>query len=1800
MSDQTLSNHLTPPKNPGQSNAWVYSLLLSIILGVGAVLRLTGIYWGEFTYMHPDERFLIWVGTDIQPIGVDPDKISAPPAASQPGMQWRAQYPEEYPDCEAWGGYFDAACSPLNPHNRSHTFYVYGTLPMFLTRYIVEWIYNGSGFVEMTKVGRPLSALADLMLVALVYLSAARLYNRRVGLLASAFSALAVLQIQQSHFFTMDTFITFFTMLAVYFALRISQGNGEQVEKATTTSAPANTFQDGLREFMRHPFFWLSVGFGVSLGLAVASKLNAALVAWVLPAAILIRWVNIPAGKRERWLFHAFGYMALAGALSLLVFRIFQPYAFTGPGFFGLKPNPMWVSNIRELMAQGAGDIDFPPSLQWARRSIFYSGQNLVQYGLGLPLGILAWAGFLWAGWKMLRGEWQRHLLLWSWTAFYFGWQSLAFNPTMRYQLPVYPTLAIFAAWAIIELYDHGLPGKLARWGKPFALGVGGLVVLLTAIWAVAFTRIYTRPFTRVDASRWIYQNIPGPINVAIETETGSTNQIIALPYNYTLRSQLPFQGSFTAKQTGIVHQVSFPHIADRTAGSGPVLLDILVSTQPNGEDLVGQSRVLVTPIEGGHDYNLILDQAIRLEKDQSLFLTIQGTPGFPAIDLCEELTLTFLDEIDTFEESLTIPNECASLPATTLSLPFSVSEASALNQINFAQVIAKGTSQARMTSLTARIIPTSQPESAVSGTLTADFAPDARNRGKNYTIILDQPLAVIAGQSYQIELLVNPGGADLSIEGSYVANEGDWDDGLPLRLDGYDGFGGIYKPGLNFNMYTDDNPEKLERFLSILDQTDYIFISSNRQWGSLPRLPERFPFSTLYYRNLLGCPPEETVFWCYAVAQVGDARFQGSLGFELVYVSQSNPTLGPIEINDQFAEEAFHVYEHPKVLIFRKTQNYNAQQVRTILSNVNFEQIVRLTPKKAGDFPATLQLPEDRLAEQQQGGTWSDYFNPLALHNRFQFLGVIIWYGFIWLLGLLVYPALRLAMPGLSDRGYPLARIAGLLVLAYMVWLAGSYRIPVNRLTIGAALLLIAAAGAWLAFRQREELRQEWAERRNYFILVEMLTLGFFLLFLLVRFGNPDLWHPWKGGEKPMDFAYFNAVLRSTSFPPYDPWFSGGYLNYYYYGFVIAGVPVKFLGLVPSFAYNLILPSFFSLTAMGAFSVAWNLARARRWIAGSAGAISMVVLGNLGSLRMIVRGYQILVDPKFAQEGVSLLERWGATFQGVLRALSGQKLPYSIGDWYWIPSRVMPPGDNAITEMPAFTFIYADPHAHLFALPVALFILGTALAVILGRLRWRSLWGGILNLGFLALAIGATRPTNTWDYPTYLALGVVSVAYTFWRYTTVTPLAWQQNRWLQPFAALHPLSARFLVTLTTSGLVVLLANLLYAPYTQWYGQGYSAVSAWTGPVTPLGSYFTHWGLFLFVIVAWLAWESVDWMAKTPLSSMKKLEPYTEVIILSLALLLIAVGVLVIKLPGDEPLVIGLVAFGRGVVVALISLPLAAWAGVLLLRPGQSDVKRIVLFLIGTALMITLVVEMIVLLGDIGRQNTVFKLYLQAWTLLSISAGAAFTWLLNSLPRWNKSLRAVFQISLVFLVSSAALFPMLGGTAKINDRMTNNAPHTLDGMAYMQFATYNETGFDMDLSQDYRAIRWMQDNIAGSPVIVEANSGNLYRWYGRFSIYTGLPGVVGWEWHQQQQRALTPPDRVSRRLQAINQFYATEDSELAADFLQRYNVKYVVVGQLERASYPAMGIAKFSQWNGTLWQEVYRDQDTQIYEVQKP
>ena len=1789
-----------------------WDLGLVIIFLAAAFFRVTGLFWGEYTYPHPDERFLVWVGNDITPMeceipGTDPNFC--------PEDQLRWMTVSEY---------FDTANSKLNPQNRDKGFYVYGTLPMFLTRFVVQWVFGGTGWEEMTQAGRTLSSLADLFTVLLVYMIGTRVFDRRVGVLGAAFMAAAVLHIQQSHFFTMDTFITFFTILAFYFAVMVS------LDKREWSS---------LRQFWKHPLFILSLLFGISLGMAVASKLNAFLMAAMLPVGMLVRLVNFPQEQRLNRFFQAVVFLVMAAVVSLLTFRIFQPYAFTGPSFFDFSINPAWWQNIQSLLAQMSPDTDFPPAWQWARRSVLFSGQNLVIWGLGLPLGILAFSGFFWSGWRILTSigrdqRWQKHIMLWVWTAVYFGYQSLAPNPTMRYQMPVYPTLVIFAAWAIIELWERGknwssgkkwLPAKSWQW---VSILIAAAVLLTTFGWAFAFTSQYRTSMTRVAASRWIYNNIPGPITLPIQLNPESLdpdadtpeisdqniyNQPIPLPNGFTLRSNSPYTISFQPKQSGRLDQVFFAHILDTSDSGGKRVLSVRVGEAPNGQDTLASGSVeadfSLSNHLRGESHTITLDSPVDLEENQTYYLTLDlpAEASIPAFTT--DLALT-LKSIDDDSSQVVLDGIAINQDYASESL-FNAPVNGEITGIELSGI--EGISTGDLPALSLSFLPIMQEQEQ----LASDFKPAGTSPKGEGRFELESAIPIVSGAIYQLRLSVPGFNNQLAFSGDAVANEGHWDEAVPFRIDGYDAYGGIYPPDMELQIFWEDTPEKLDHMVNVLDSSDFIAISSNRRWGTQPRMPERWPMTTLFFRSLLGCPPDQELLWCYRVAQTG--QFAGEMGFDLVQVFQSDPEIGPIRINDQFAEEAFTVYDHPKVLIFEKNEQYSSERTRQILASANLEQIIHKPPLQYESFPANLLLPFERYFKQRMGGTWSELFDTQALINRYQPLTVLVWYLAIFLIGLAAYPLMRAIFPGLNDRGYPLARIAGLLIFSYLVWIAGSLQIAFTPTTITLIFILFASLGVILAVKQRAELKAEWQQKKRYFLTIEAIFLAFFLLDLIIRLGNPDIWHPYKGGERPMDFAYFNAVLKSTSFPPFDPWYAGGYLNYYYYGFVLFGVVVKWLGIVPAVAHNLLLPTILALLAVGAFSLAWNLfsgaanikpklaelsnsltLKNLQYLSGISGAVGVALIGNLGTVRMIWQGFQRLAAPGGTIEDGSLVTKliWG--MRGLGMAITGDSLPYPIGDWYWVPSRTIPPmGDvEPITEFPFFTVLFSDTHAHLFALPLTLLALAFAISLVLSKGRWSSILNGIAGFAFGALVIGSLRPTNTWDYPTYLTLGMVAVGYTIFTYYKPSEL------WLETFPGLNSISLtaqRAILALFAMAALVGLSLLFYLPYSQWYALGYSEIRLWGGPRSPLSSYLTHWGVFLFVIITWMVVQARDWLAATPVSALRKIQKHAGALSVTAGSILLVTLFLAIKIPGIEQLTIEASPFGNGVVISLLVLPLAVLAGILLLRPQQPDAFRIVLFLVGTGLVLTLMVEIIVLVGDIGRMNTVFKFYLQVWILFAISAATVMGWLVAGLQSWQLNWRKAWQVGLAVLVFGAALFPIMGGMAKIRDRMGGDEPITLDGMKYMETASYDWKG-PMDLGQDYRAIRWLQENVGvineeGSPVIVEANLRDLYRWGSRYSIYTGLPSVVGWEWHQQQQRAINPGTWVSKRIDEVDSFYKTLDIESALKFLEKYDVRFIIVGQLERNVYPALGLDKFESYEGLYWDEVYRDQDTFIYQV---
>ena len=1780
--------------------AWLTTILLILIMTAGAALRMLGMDWDEGQHLHPDERFLTLVVTSIQP-----EKISK---------------------------YFDTAVSTLNPHNVGHGFYVYGTLPLLFTR-VVSDALGMSGYGNIYLVGRYLSALMDLLTVVLVFLAASRLFrNEKIGLLAAAFAAFSVLPIQLSHYFTVDTFSNFFSFLAIYLAIvvmtaeRQPLSGGVDAERSDFWGLLGGNWKSLL------PF----VGFGLALGMAVASKVNAGLIAILLPLAAWVWWRRVPAEEQEGYFWVLFRNLVIAAIISLVVFRIFQPYAFMGPGFFGLKLNPKWIANLKEISIISSGEAEVPYAWQWARRPLTFALKNMVTWGLGLPLGILAWGGFLWMGWRILRGEWQKYLLLWSWTGLYFAWQSLNWVRAMRYQLLVYPTLAIIAAWFVFDIYRRR-PSKLklAWLPKAASIGLGCLGLVLTILWAVAFFQIYTRPVTRIAASEWIYANIPGPINLQIESAGSLQNQPLGYHLRYLLTAENELELVVKARLDGYLTGFQFAHVVD--SSSDPTMIQAtktLVVDAYNESDpalvVMGAMMSDFPPDASdgrGLSQTIHFDPPLLVRAGENVHFRIRLAESNVALSLSGTMALELSQNAGVQMQYLMDAVELIGNGQSYLEV-FSPNTDGLLKGVALNRVVDWTGSPAAQTIRISILDSTEGGAQIASAQVTKPLNIVEDPRGEGVAVAFSPPVEIKQGLIYYIQIELVEGDGRIGIAGNRPALESPWDDPLPLGLDGYnpfDFYSGLFRTDLNFEMYWDDTPEKLTRFLTTLDQADYLFLTSGRQWGTLPRVPERFPLTEEYYRALVGCPPGREIVWCYQVAQPG--MFESQLGFELVKVFQSDPNLGGLRFNSQFAEEAFTVYDAPKVMIYKKTDAYSQENVANILGAVDLTTVLRVTPGGASDSKGTLLLPVDRLEVQRTNGTWAELFDWDSLINRSPILTVVLWYMFISLLGWLIFPLTRLAMGGLVDRGFALSRMIGLVVFAWLAWISGSAGMVVSRGWLAAIVGLMIVLGVGLAWVTRKELLVEIKSNWRHYLRLELLGLVLFAIFLAVRIGNPDLWHPYKGGEKPMDFSYFNAVLKSSTFPPYDPWFAGGYINYYYYGFVLVGMPVKLLGIIPSVAYNLILPTLYSLLGMSAFTVGFNLvcgslpagltfvSQARSllatripwrkilpgkpqtaadegnpnetgnpgwderglsqaWLGGLAATAGMILLGNLASVRMVWHGLMRLVAPGGVIDPSTFFQRIGWTISGIFKYLAGTPLPYPPGDWYWIPSRVY--SGEPITEFPLFTFLYADLHAHLIAIVLTAAAIAWTLSILLKKWQWKAGWAGGLEMGSTlvvgGLLIGALRPTNTWDFPTYLILAGLVVFYTSYRY----------GRLAENFL---PALSEGLRRLLLAGLWVILfaglAVLFYQPFARWFGQAYAALDVYKGERSPFWSYITHWGLFLFVLLSWFVHESLDWMKTTPASRLSVLKPYKALIQFLVVLFLLAVVFLTL-----QKIFIGWLVLG-----------MACWALVLMLRPRLPETKRLALFMVGTALTITLVVELVTLRGDLGRMNTVFKFYLQAWAMFAVSSGAALVWLIPEISKWRKPLwKTAWMVGLVLLVGAAAWFPLLGGSDKIKDRINSLAPHTLDGMTYMAYSTYNNQGVELDLSQDYRAIRWMQENVKGSPVIVEGNAPE-YRWGSRFTIYTGLPGVVGWNWHQRQQRAVLAVDWVWPRVDEVNNFYNGVDPQAARSFLEKYDVKYIVVGQMEAVYYTREGLAKFDALNGVYWKEVYREQNTVIYEV---
>ncbi len=206
------------------------------------------------------------------------------------------------------------------------------------------------------------------------------------------------------------------------------------------------------------------------------------------------------------------------------------------------------------------------------------------------------------------------------------------------------------------------------------------------------------------------------------------------------------------------------------------------------------------------------------------------------------------------------------------------------------------------------------------------------------------------------------------------------------------------------------------------------------------------------------------------------------------------------------------------------------------------------------------------------------------------------------------------------------------------------------------------------------------------------------------------------------------------------------------------------------------------------------------------------------------------------------------------------------------------------------------------------------------------------------------------------------------------------------------------------------------------------------------------------------------------------------------------------------------------------------------------------------------------------RANTMFKLGYQAYIMLSLISGFAIIVLIS---RWKKLILIPFFTALVTLILA---YPYFSIKAYFGD-ITPERYQGLNGISYLQF----------QYPEDYEAITWINNNIKGQPVIAEAQ-GDSYTHYGRISSNTGLPTILGWtvhEWLWRGEYSIPEP-----RIDEVRSLYE-DDIIRTQQIIDKYNVKYIFVGKLEKEKYININESKFRQ----IATPVFTNGSTTIYQV---
>jgi len=801
--------------------------------------------------------------------------------------------------------------------------------------------------------------------------------------------------------------------------------------------------------------------------------------------------------------------------------------------------------------------------------------------------------------------------------------------------------------------------------------------------------------------------------------------------------------------------------------------------------------------------------------------------------------------------------------------------------------------------------------------------------------------------------------------------------------------------------------------------------------------------------------------------------------------------------------------------------------------------------------------------------------------------VALITWYFALLLIGWIAFPLAFRLLPALADRGYALSRALGLLLWGFLFWILASLGVLQNDIGgILLALFLLVGFSVWSGWKDRFQALKTWIQpQKKVIIVTEVIFLITFLAMAFVRASNPDI----TGTEKPMELAFINAILHSSTFPPHDPWLSGYAISYYYFGYVMVGMLIRLTGVTSGVGFNLALASWFALTAIGAYGIVYNLLKYFKpnlvgsLLASILGPFTILIVSNLEGFLDVIHAKGITWTPAADGSGFSAFFSW----LNILELTDSPPLPLSWipsrpgGLLWWRASRVLQDFDLAgkpreiIDEFPFFSYLLGDLHPHVLAMPFVLLVVALAFNLYAGRSGWSFRFLGLtLPLGrteFLlsAVALGGLSFLNTWDFPIYLAL--FSAAYALVRY--------EQKGW----------HIRRLVEFVVLAFALGIAGIiLYLPF-------YVGFSSQAGGFLPSLIYFTEgkyfWVMFMPLLVPILVFMGFLIIKTRKTEGIKWGFLWTGVALIVLLVTSFSMGWAISKLQGLGSLLLNTQgAQGQSIGTLLLtalqrrfSAP-GTWLtlGVILIlamallyrpRPVENEEKvdlgvinngidaepvnpeavlpshGFVILLIVTGAALALVPEFFYLRDQFGwRMNTIFKFYFQVWILWGIAAAYASAILFSQL-RWKANL--AYIAAFLAITIACLCYPDFGLMDRTNNFQGQSTGFTLDGTAYLSNYSPDEA----------KAINWLSS--APSGIVAEAVGGS-YSSYARVATLSGQPDVLGWPGHESQWRG--SDQELSGRNADIETLYTSANWQTALAIIQKYNIRYVYVGELERSS----------------------------------